>query len=490
MAYNKFMDKAGNVLLDLTNDTVTEDDVLLGKTFHDKSGVQRIGTLAAVPEVDDNDYENDINRVNFFDYDGTLVASYSVEEAQQLTALPPLPDHTDDNLTSEGWTETLEFVNSLTRGFSIGITYHTTDGYTYVYMSLNNSSYLSPSLRIYLMKDSVTTIDWGDGSTEEFTATSSATKAFPHTYSSVGEYVIKIISTDKYYFYGSTSSSGYSFGNNDRYQLSVTKVRLSNQYSRIAIGAFYNCKALYSINITNAIEIIDQYALDYCYSLSIIITPNNNVGTKQYAFSRYGYALKTVIISSNSKVSISNSAFSSCHKLKFIHIPDEPNIIASGSTSSFSSNISMKKFIYPKNNPDVPKSLLSSCYNLEEVELPNDITRIQDNVFNGCFNLKEITIPNTVTSLGSSVFTNCHSLKKIKIPNSVTSIGNYAFQQCFQLEEVDLTAFEEPPALGSTNVFYDSHRVKLLISADVIEQFKAAPNWSTWTHLMVPVEVN
>ena len=31
--------------------------------------------------------------VNFFDYDGTLLYSYTWEEAKNLTELPPLPKH-------------------------------------------------------------------------------------------------------------------------------------------------------------------------------------------------------------------------------------------------------------------------------------------------------------------------------------------------------------------------------------------------------------
>ena len=39
--------------------------------------------------------------VNFYDYDGTIVASYSLSEAQSLTALPNGPTH--DGLVFQGW---------------------------------------------------------------------------------------------------------------------------------------------------------------------------------------------------------------------------------------------------------------------------------------------------------------------------------------------------------------------------------------------------
>ena len=48
MANNKFIDREGNVLLDLTGDTAGASDVVTGKTFHDKSGAQVTGTYEGI----------------------------------------------------------------------------------------------------------------------------------------------------------------------------------------------------------------------------------------------------------------------------------------------------------------------------------------------------------------------------------------------------------------------------------------------------------
>lgn len=47
MGYNKFQDRDGVVFLDLTEDTVTESDVLEGVTFHKADGTEAVGTLVA-----------------------------------------------------------------------------------------------------------------------------------------------------------------------------------------------------------------------------------------------------------------------------------------------------------------------------------------------------------------------------------------------------------------------------------------------------------
>ena len=51
--------------------------------------------------------------VNFYDYDGTIVASYTLAEAQALTALPDGPTH--DGLTFQVWNYTLEKVKEIGR---------------------------------------------------------------------------------------------------------------------------------------------------------------------------------------------------------------------------------------------------------------------------------------------------------------------------------------------------------------------------------------
>lgn len=46
MAINKVQTQSGEVLIDLTGDTVTASDIVAGKTAHDRSGTQVTGTFA------------------------------------------------------------------------------------------------------------------------------------------------------------------------------------------------------------------------------------------------------------------------------------------------------------------------------------------------------------------------------------------------------------------------------------------------------------
>ena len=70
------------------------------------------------------------------------------------------------------------------------------------------------------------------------------------------------------------------------------------------------------------------------------------------------------------------------------------------------------------------------CCRLQEVRIPNYVTRIGNSAFEGCSSLISFAIPNSVKGIGDSAFGGCSGLTSITIPNSVTSIGKSAFYSC------------------------------------------------------------
>ncbi|MBR6807155.1 MAG: leucine-rich repeat domain-containing protein [Clostridia bacterium] len=75
---------------------------------------------------------------------------------------------------------------------------------------------------------------------------------------------------------------------------------------------------------------------------------------------------------------------------------------------------------------------------IEELKIPDSVTKIGANAFANCRSLTEITIPDSVTKIGANALTNCRSLTEITIPDSVTEIGERAFYNCYNLETVVL----------------------------------------------------
>ena len=73
---------------------------------------------------------------------------------------------------------------------------------------------------------------------------------------------------------------------------------------------------------------------------------------------------------------------------------------------------------------------------VEELIIPNSVTKIGDYAFYHCSSLQSIVIPDSVTQIGDAAFCFCESLKSIVIPNSVTQIGEFAFSNCRSLQPI------------------------------------------------------
>ena len=88
----------------------------------------------------------------------------------------------------------------------------------------------------------------------------------------------------------------------------------------------------------------------------------------------------------------------------------------------------------------LPQGTFYMCPNLQKVELPDTITKIEDWAFLGCEKLPEITIPENVTYIGSEAFKYCYALESIVIPDAVTVIAGSAFKNCTSLSSIKLPA--------------------------------------------------
>ena len=303
--------------------------------------------------------------VNFYDYDGTLLYSYTLEEIHALTALPDGPTH--DGLVFDGWNHSLESVKSSTRPMNIGAMYSTDDGTTRIYIRLEDGR-TSPMLGI--CPNGTVTVDWGDGTEPDIlTGTSLTTVKWTptHNYASPGDYVIKLTVEGEAQLYGSKSTDVYAYilgysstadSRNQVYRNSILKVEIG---AGIHIGdyAFRNCSSLSSITTPNGVTSIGVNAFYNCYSLSSIIIPNG-------------------------VTSIGSYAFYDCYSLSSIIIPN--------SVTSIGDNT----FQY--------------CYSLSSIIIPNGVTSIGQNMFQYCYSLSSIIIPNGVTSIVSGAFHSCSGI--------------------------------------------------------------------------------
>ena len=382
--------------------------------------------------------------ITFYDYDGTIVTSWTLAELATKTALPDYPSH--EGLTCQGWNWSLADLKTTNRKMNVGAMYITDDGKTRIYIRLEEGR-TSPMLGV--CPNGTVTVDWGDGTTPDtLTGTSTTTVKWTpnHAYAAPGEYVIKLTVDGTMVFYGSSSVNQYSAilryssGADTRnyvYQSSVQKIELGNGITSIGNYAFNNCYSLVSITIPDSITSIGVTAFNNCYSLVSITIPDGIT-------------------------SIGVTAFNNCYSLVSITIPD--------------SVTSIGNYVF------------ENCRSLASITIPNSVTSIGNYVFENCYSFAQITIPDSVTSIGNYAFNNCRSLASITIPNSVTSIGGSVFYYCYSVAFYDFSNHTAVPTLSNTSAFSGiAADCQIRVPSSLVDAWKAATNWSTYASYIVGV---
>ena len=129
--------------------------------------------------------------VNFYDYDGKRVYSYTTSQFLAISAMPANPSH--DGLTAQGWNWSLSDAKAYVTAnevLDVGQNYVTSDGKTRIYITVPDTR-LDFSLNIEGNANSQTaTIAWGDGSTTA--VNHNEAYLYTHTYSFAGDYVVTI----------------------------------------------------------------------------------------------------------------------------------------------------------------------------------------------------------------------------------------------------------------------------------------------------------
>lgn len=454
-------------------------------------------------------YEGDTGKkqVFFIDYDGTVLYSYSAAYTNNLSALPPNPTHT--GLVSQGWNWTLAQIKAQLTAIPdgpvwVGQNYVTSSGATEIDIEITENT---KSLWFRFTINNLHVIDWGDGNTQNVTGSSlTAALYVKHTYSSAGQYTIKLSpgysSGCTSAFYGSDrsdrllrlSQSGYT--EETSCAACIKAIRIGSDCVSIGNYGFVDCTNLEYITIPQSITSFEgHYIFTCCYGLKSLTIPNgvtvidtNSTNYYCYMFSACA-SLKNISIPST-VTRFGDYAFENCYNLEGLTIPYGVNTIKpyflseccsieeiyiptyaefsyfTGSGYFFRKCSNLKKIKGSFNG--IAYGTFNGCSSLAEIDPING--NIDGYGFAYCYSLKEIELLNA-TSIGTYAFSSCYSLQSITIPNSVTSISSYAFQNCSSLKSVVL-----PSSLTSLmpNLFYNCRTLESVVIPSGVTSMQAS----------------
>lgn len=240
----------------------------------------------------------------------------------------------------------------------------------------------------------------------------------------------------------------------------LTELRLTEGYT-VSSFAFYGCKSLKSVELSDSIQSIGHSAFYGCSLLEEIILPQNVKSVGIAAF--YGCSgLKSVTIPASVN-QINSFAFCRCAALERVNYSGTADDWAQIKFDYYG-QIQKTEFSYSNpayqgdlyiNGELLEEAVLSTaervsdyafygCKGLKRVELSEKVTAIGTYAFYGCENMESIEIAGAITGIKAYTFFKCKALTSINIPATVTTIGTYAFSNCSSL-----TALEIPSAVKS-----------------------------------------
>lgn len=377
------------------------------------------------------------NDVTFYDYDGSILYSYTAEEFLALTEMPPLP--TQKGLICQEWNwsheDAVEYVTEYGI-LDVGATYITDDGKTRLYIRIAAEGRMDIPLYFQQTVANGVTIDWGDGTPTE-TLDGTGNINITHRYASIGDYVISLDVAE-----GCTLTLGQ--GNNHN---------LFGQTS--SISSYVNSARLISAELGRRTLFTSQVFMG-CRALKTIAMPKGIQVIRTQVFTSTGISFLVV---PNGTTEIKASAFATS-RLVGISMP--------------SSVTTLENYAFQR------------CYFLKSLVLPPSITTVGQYLCSENGGVSYVIIPNNVVSIGNYAFNGSNGFASFVLPPSLMSFSSSAFQYARSVAFYDFSRHTAIPTLANTSVFVGiPEDCKIIVPDALYDEWIAATNWSTYSNYII-----
>lgn len=442
--------------------------------------------------------------INFYDYDGTLLAAWTYAQAAGAVALPDAPTHA--GLVFENWNFTLAEVQAATRKTDVMPLYMTSDGATRFYIELYGTR--RKTVTIYWNQNASgvdgVTVDWGDSTTPE-TVASTGNVNLSHEYAVSGDYVISLTASAlcDYSLGNGTAATSAVGGAVAGYLNALKKVELGRNVIGLTAHCFNGSGSLETITFNGGLTTLGINTFVNCYALKALGIPR--ITTYPATANDANRSLRVVSLPPTI-TTIGSTVFRGCTELERITIPDAVTVLnaslfqnctgltelelPSGTltlgTSCFNGCTGLKEITIPAGVSSLPGSCFRGCVALEHVHILNaSHTYASTNTFYGCTNLREVTIPNGITLLDVSTFNGCAALTSVVIPASVITINASCFANCTFVTDYYVLP-TTPPTLANANAFTGIPTDCVIhVPNGTLAAYQSAANWATYANRMV-----
>ena len=276
------------------------------------------------------------------------------------------------------------------------------------------------------------------------------------------------------------------------------EISISEASAVTSLGQVFTGESIIMFNelrYFTGLNAIDEKAFDGCKKLRYISLPENIEIVSQYAF-RDCILLKKVHIPRKVKI-LSAGAFKGCSALISVTFDENSVLEIIDGKAELTTNSNAGAICESSNGA------FSNCKSLESISLPISIKEIGEGAFWRCTALKNINLEElknlTVIKGGSytwsanvtsysycGAFTECTSLENVILPESVTKLESGIFAKCNNNLKIYFTSIR-PCEIG----YYTFGRLQywqntqtwfsVYVPEEAVDTYKADPNWSSIT---------
>ena len=256
-------------------------------------------------------------------------------------------------------------------------------------------------------------------------------------------------------------------------------VKYSKDWKRL-LKAPTDLDGVYSIR--KGVRVIANYAFTGCHFLTSINIPDGvtSIGVGAFLWCR---SLRNINIP-YTVTSIGVRAFEHC-SLTSISIPPSVTTIE---VWTFLACFSLRNINIPDTVTRIGYGAFERCLSLTSINIPPSVTTIEFWTFLGCRSLRDINIPDTVTRIGDNAFKGCDSLTSINIPDTVTRIGAGAFAECWSLTSINIS---DSVTSIENDAFYDCRSLTSINIPDTVTRIgdRAFKGCGSLTSINIPPSV-
>ena len=197
----------------------------------------------------------------------------------------------------------------------------------------------------------------------------------------------------------------------------LVSVEIPVTVKKVGANAFKSCSSLQKVDLPS-VETLGASVFERCGKLTTVtLSPDLQV-IPDYAF-QYCGSLADVPLPS-SLVSIGAGAFEQCRSLTSVNMP---NTVTTLNNSAYYVCTNLKEVKLSENLKNIGDASFCECGNLISIDIPASVSTINSHAFRSCVKLETVTLHEGLQSIEGASFSGCKSLVSVTIPETVTSIG-------------------------------------------------------------------